>query len=196
MTINQIDEESLLSLPLKNMFEIEQKIFIEIINKILELKSKNPETDISFLETKIDQMVDKLYGLTKEEIKNCGRILIMYIRFLINENGLPFEVPELRTMRAELDALDDAGRLEYRNNNASEIAQHDAAKFLIVSGPGTGKSHLFLQKIDNWYHKELNAKVVVTSFVRKLVVDLQNDIERDEKLSDEQKKDHYGVHLT
>jgi len=188
MTINQIDEESLLSLPLKNMFEIEQKIFIEIINKILELKSKNPETDISFLETKIDQMVDKLYGLTKEEIKNCGRILIMYIRFLINENGLPFEVPELRTMRAELDALDDAGRLEYRNNNASEIAQHDAAKFLIVSGPGTGKSHLFLQKIDNWYHKELNAKVVVTSYVRKLVVDLQNDIERDEKLSDEQKK--------
>lgn len=112
----------------------------------------------------------------------------MSIRSLINKNGLPFEASELRTMRSELDALDDAGRLECRNNNASEIARHDAAKFLIVSGPGTGKSHLFLQKIDNWYHKDLNAKVVVTSFVRKLVVDLQNDIERDEKLSDEQKK--------
>ncbi|MBZ4651123.1 hypothetical protein, partial [Thermosipho sp. (in: thermotogales)] len=95
----------------------------------------------------------------------------MSIRFLINENGSPFEVSELRTIRAELDALDDAGRLEYRNNNTSEIAQHYSAKFLIVSGPGTGKSHLFLQKIDNWYHKDLNAKVVVTSFVRKLVVD-------------------------
>ncbi|HEX37310.1 MAG TPA: ATP-dependent helicase [Candidatus Cloacimonetes bacterium] len=111
----------------------------------------------------------------------------MTIRFLINDDGSPFEASELRTLRGELDALDNAGRTEYRNNNASEIAQHGATKFLIVSGPGTGKSHLFLDRIDHWYQQDQGASVVVTSFVRKLVADLQNDIERDEKLTAEQK---------
>ncbi len=111
----------------------------------------------------------------------------MTIRFLINDDGSPFEASELRTLRGELDALDNAGRTEYRNKNALEIAQHGATKFLIVSGPGTGKSHLFLDKIDHWYQQDQDASVVVTSFVRKLVADLQNDIKRDEKLTAEQK---------
>lgn len=108
-------------------------------------------------------------------------------RFLINDDGSPFEASELQTLRCELDALDNAGRTAYRNNNASEIARHSAAKFLIVSGPGTGKTHLFLERIDNWYQQDPNAKVVVTSFVRKLVADLQSDIDGDDKLTDEQK---------
>ena len=111
----------------------------------------------------------------------------MTIRFLINNDGTPFVSSELQTLRKTLDSLGDNERTKYRNQNAVAIAQHDAVKFLIVSGPGTGKSHLFLDRIDNWYQKDQNAKVVVTSFVRKLVADLQNDIERDEKLSDEQK---------
>jgi superfamily I DNA/RNA helicase len=90
-------------------------------------------------------------------------------------------------LREELDALDNAGRTEYRNNNASAIARHSAAKFLIVSGPGTGKSHLFLERIDHWYQRNPSAKVLVTSFVRKLVADLQSDIEGDDKLTDRQK---------
>ena len=64
------------------------------------------------------------------------------MRHLINNDGAPFESAELQTLRGELDALDDNGRTEYRNQNASAIARHEARKFLIVSGPGTGKSTL------------------------------------------------------
>lgn len=107
---------------------------------------------------------------------------------MINNDGTPFESTELQTLRGELDALDDDGRTEYRNQNASAIAQHDGAvKFLIVSGPGTGKSHLFLNRINYWYKQDAQAKVFVTSFVRKLVADLQNDIDGDTQLTDEQK---------
>ncbi|MFH1874659.1 MAG: UvrD-helicase domain-containing protein [Pseudomonadota bacterium] len=108
-------------------------------------------------------------------------------KHLINDDGSPFEASELNTLRDTLDALDDAGRTEYRNQNASAIARRDTAKFLIVSGPGTGKSYLFLEKINYWYQNNQNAKVAVTSFVRKLVADLQSDIESDGKLTDKQK---------
>ena len=111
------------------------------------------------------------------------------MRHLINNDGTPFESAELQTLRGELDALDDDGRTEYRNQNASAIAQHEAVKFLIVSGPGTGKSHLFLDRINHWYQQDAQAKVFVTSFVRKLVADLQNDIDGDTQLTDEQKSD-------
>lgn len=109
------------------------------------------------------------------------------MRHLINNDGTPFESTELQTLRGELDALDDDGRIEYRNQNATAIAQHEAVKFLIVSGPGTGKSHLFLSRINYWYQQDAQAKVFVTSFVRKLVADLQNDINGDGQLTDEQK---------
>ena len=36
--------------------------------EILDAKKANPETDTKHLESQIDQMVYKLYGLTKEEI--------------------------------------------------------------------------------------------------------------------------------
>lgn len=111
----------------------------------------------------------------------------MTIRVLINDDGTPFEPSEIKTLRGALDSLDNAERCEYRNQNATAIAHHKAVKFLIVSGPGTGKSHLFMDKINHWYERDQNANVVVTSFVRKLVADLQNDIECDEKLTNEQK---------
>ena len=111
----------------------------------------------------------------------------MTIRFLINDNGYPFESSEIHALRAALDSLDDDKRTEYRDQNAAAIARHDAVKFLIVSGPGTGKSHIFLYKIDHWYQKDQSASVIITSFVRKLVADLQNDIESDEKIAAEQK---------
>jgi len=111
----------------------------------------------------------------------------MTIRYLINDDGSPFESSEIHTLREALDALGDDEREKYRNQNASAIARHSAGKILIVSGPGTGKSHLFLNRINGWYQKGQDASVVVTSFVRKLIADLQNDIESDEKLTDEQK---------
>lgn len=109
------------------------------------------------------------------------------MRHLINDDGAPFESAELQTLRNELDTLNDNGRTEYRNQNSSAIAQHKAVKFLIVSGPGTGKSHLFLNRINHWYKQDAQAKVFVTSFVRKLVADLQNDINGDNQLTNEQK---------
>lgn len=111
------------------------------------------------------------------------------MRHLINDDGSSFDSVELQTLRGELDALDNDGRTEYRNQNASAIAQHEAVKFLIVSGPGTGKSHLFLNRVSHWYQQDTQAKVLVTSFVRKLVADLQNDIDGDTQLTDEQKSD-------
>jgi len=112
----------------------------------------------------------------------------MSIRFLINSVNNPFVAEEIKTLSETLDAFNDDERTEYRNQNASAIVRYDATKFLIVSGPGTGKSHLFLNKIYHWYQKHPAAKVVVTSFVRKLVADLQNDIDRYKKLTDEQKR--------
>ena len=106
-------------------------------------------------------------------------------RFLVNDDGVAFERSELETLRDKLDALNDNARVDYRDQNASAIARHDAKKFLIVSGPGTGKSYLFLKRIKYWCEKNADARVLVTSFVRKLVADLQNDI--DQKLNDEQK---------
>ena len=110
------------------------------------------------------------------------------MQYLINNGGTPFDSAELETLRNELDTLDDRARTEYRNQNASAIAQDKSArKFLIVSGPGTGKSHLFLDRINHWYQQDAQAKVFVTSFVRKLVADLQNDIDGNKQLTDEQK---------
>lgn len=111
----------------------------------------------------------------------------MHMRYLINNNGNPFNSAEIKALKETLDSFDDDKRIDYRNKNASAIAQCDAVKFLIVSGPGTGKSHLFLDKIDSWCQKDPGASVIITSFVRKLVVDLQNDIENDTKLTPEQK---------
>ncbi len=109
------------------------------------------------------------------------------MRYLINKDGTPFETSEIQTLSDELDALGNDGRTEYRNQNASAIAQHDAVKILIVSGPGTGKSSLFLNRINHWYQQDAQAKVLVTSFVRKLVADLQTDIDGDNQLSTGQK---------
>ncbi|MFH0763225.1 MAG: UvrD-helicase domain-containing protein, partial [Candidatus Omnitrophota bacterium] len=110
------------------------------------------------------------------------------IRFLINEDGNPFLNSELDTLAIDLDALDNSEREEYRNKNANAVASNPLPKSLIVSGPGTGKSYLFLARIDYWLQDNPQSNVLVSSFVRKLVTDLQQDIETDTKLSDEQKR--------
>jgi len=109
------------------------------------------------------------------------------IRYLINDNGEPFNPSEIASLTQELDCLSNEHRELYRNNNASEIAKHTAVKTLIVSGPGTGKTFLFLDRINNWYKNDSQATVLVTSFVRKLVADLQKDINKDKNLYKKQK---------
>ena len=69
-------------------------------------------------------------------------------RFLINNDPNPFDPAELDDIREKLDLItDSAKREEYRNNNAHEIANSPTERILVVSGPGTGKSHLFLDRI-------------------------------------------------
>ena len=110
------------------------------------------------------------------------------IRYLINEDGSPFLSPELDILANDLDMLHDAERAEYRNQNASAVINNPAHKSLIVSGPGTGKSYLFLARIDYWLQTNPQSDVLVTSFVRKLVADLQHDINIDNNLTEEQKR--------
>ncbi|HHW19761.1 Eco57I restriction-modification methylase domain-containing protein [Thermodesulfovibrio thiophilus] len=56
-------------LPIPKISESDQKPFIDLVDKILAAKAEDPDADTSELETQIDQMVYKLYGLTDEEIK-------------------------------------------------------------------------------------------------------------------------------
>ncbi len=109
------------------------------------------------------------------------------IRHLINDNGEPFNSTELQTISGDLDRLTDIERTNYRNGNASAIAGHPSVKIVIVSGPGTGKSTIFKQRIDYWLTQNPSAGILALSFVRKLVADLQNDIQNDTSLTEDQK---------
>ena len=115
------------------------------------------------------------------------------MRHLVNEDGLPFDADELSRLRSELDDLADEARVQFRNENARTIAQHGVTKLLIVSGPGTGKSTVFKHRIVHWLENNQSAKILVLSFVRKLVTDLKNDIQNATELSEEQKT-HVEVH--
>jgi superfamily I DNA/RNA helicase len=75
-----------------------------------------------------------------------------------------------------LRPLDNPSRESFRDKNAASIAQDDAPRILIVAGPGSGKSFLFMQRIEYWLSLHEEAKVCVTSFVRKLVRDLQAEV--------------------
>lgn len=111
----------------------------------------------------------------------------MKIGHLISTNGIPFVESIISDVSHKLDSLSDCERETYRNNNAMAIAQLDTKKTLIVSGPGTGKSYLFMERINKWYQNNSEAKVLVTSFVRKLVNDLQNEISNTLQLTSSQK---------
>lgn len=55
-----------------NYLPIETKVDItpiaNLVNKIIELKESNPLNDTTILETEIDRLVYKLYGLTYDEV--------------------------------------------------------------------------------------------------------------------------------
>src|SRR2546426_201635 len=109
-------------------------------------------------------------------------------RYLVNDDGRPFDAADLSAIQTKLDALSGPDRLGFRKANAKHIAQHAAARMLVVSGPGTGKSFLSRQRIDKWLGECGSVHVLAVSFVRKLVEDLSNDILGDEKLTVEQRK--------
>jgi hypothetical protein len=114
-------------------------------------------------------------------------VLVVVIRYLINDSGEPFEEAELNTLAVALDALNAVDRTAYRNSNAAAISEHPAERLLIAAGPGTGKSSIFKQRVLYWLRGTPEARILALSFVRKLVADLRADIENDKSLSDEQK---------
>ncbi len=56
-------------IPVKQISTEQEKPFKELVTKILNLKRKNPQADISDYERQIDKLVYELYKLTEEEIK-------------------------------------------------------------------------------------------------------------------------------
>src|SRR5262249_27127998 len=112
----------------------------------------------------------------------------MAARHLINENGEPFEDQELDALGKELNSLKSEERKTFRNENARAVARHAAGEMLIVAGPGTGKSLLFKERILFWLEQDSSARILALSFVRKLVADLDADIQNDTALTDAQKK--------
>jgi superfamily I DNA/RNA helicase len=111
----------------------------------------------------------------------------MAARHLINKDGKPFEDQELDALHRELDSLTRAQREAFRDANTQAVATHPAGRMLIVSGPGTGKSRLFRDRILFWLKQNGAARILALSFVRKLVADLDADIQTDTTLSDAQK---------
>ncbi|MDA8400699.1 MAG: AAA family ATPase [Actinomycetota bacterium] len=98
-------------------------------------------------------------------------------RPMLNADGKPFD-DELEDFIEVLAALENTERDRYRAINATAIAQADASHLLIVAGPGSGKSFLFLERIRFWTNKNPGVRIYVASFVRKLVRDLQFEIEQ------------------
>ncbi len=62
------DEYYLGKLPVKKIPLKEQEDFASLVNEILSIKSKNPESDTSSIEKEIDQRIYQLYGLNEDEI--------------------------------------------------------------------------------------------------------------------------------
>ena len=91
------------------------------------------------------------------------------MRELINEDGRLF-ADEIDQVKAELAGLPNDDRKDFRNRNSSAIACHPARRLLIVAGPGSGKSVLFLDRIRYWLAQDASARIYVSTFVRKLVL--------------------------
>ena len=54
-------------MPIKRINESQQMVFINLVNRILAARSRDPEVNVSDLEAEIDQKIYDLYGLTSEE---------------------------------------------------------------------------------------------------------------------------------
>jgi superfamily I DNA/RNA helicase len=96
-------------------------------------------------------------------------------RELFNEVGDVFDA-ELEALTVAFEQLENDARKSYRDTNAEFIATHASKRILIVAGPGSGKSFLFLLRIRYWLQLDGEAAIYVSSFVRKLVKDLQSDV--------------------
>ncbi len=65
----QIDKEPIMNLPIVNINNEYSDKIIENVDKIIKLKSKNPDSDITELEKEINSTVYKIYNLNNSEIE-------------------------------------------------------------------------------------------------------------------------------
>ncbi len=65
----QIDKQPLLEIPIYNPTEAEKAEIENKVEQILDAKRENPQADTSELEGEIDDLVYKLYDLSKDEIR-------------------------------------------------------------------------------------------------------------------------------
>ena len=56
-------------IPIPDSTAEQQKVFVDLADKITDIKKSNPSADTSSLELQIDNMVYKLHGLSEAEIK-------------------------------------------------------------------------------------------------------------------------------
>ena len=75
-TMAQTDIETVGGLPIKSMNGSEQKLFVELVNKIMDLTGENDylhdlgsQNKVKELEKQISEMVYELYGISQDEIK-------------------------------------------------------------------------------------------------------------------------------
>lgn len=65
----ELYQQPLSEVPIKRLDKNQQKPFVDLVDRILAAKQRNPKADTAALEREIDQMVYALYDLTPEEIK-------------------------------------------------------------------------------------------------------------------------------
>ncbi|MCE5193585.1 UvrD-helicase domain-containing protein [bacterium] len=106
---------------------------------------------------------------------------------MLHIDGSVFSTNELALVTAALDALDTRGRLEYLSQNAKAVSSSALERILVVSGPGTGKTTLFTDRIEYW-GTQYDGMILVTTFVKKLATDLNNQLlSPSSRLSEERK---------
>ena len=64
----QLDKEPLIAIPIASPEKSKQFLIKNLVNKILEIKNKDINGDITSIELKIDHIVYKLYDLTYDEV--------------------------------------------------------------------------------------------------------------------------------
>ena len=73
MGVTRWERFSIEKLMIPQISVVEQKPFIQLMDRILQAKAANPSADTGVLEKKIDRLVYQLYGLTEEEIATVER---------------------------------------------------------------------------------------------------------------------------
>ncbi len=82
-------------------------------------------------------------------------------------------------LKTDLAKMNASQRTKLREKITNEIINDLSERLVIVSGPGTGKSHLFLKKIKFILKQNPNAKILITTFVAKLSKELNDKIQND-----------------